>query len=86
MVRQGLVANQQTILAWQQRTKGAAVLSRHLQQAQPGFTTAFLWANLGVLLAEQGQMAQAKEAWQQALRLEEAWPLVKGWLQDGGGR
>ncbi|HNW36919.1 MAG TPA: hypothetical protein PKM25_18415 [Candidatus Ozemobacteraceae bacterium] len=66
------------------REPGSAIamgrIERLVRQAHPNFTTAFGWANVGVLQAEAGLTPRACESFREALNQIPAWPLVRGWL------
>lgn len=67
------------------REPGSAIalgrIERLIRQT-PSFTTAFGWANVGVLQAEAGLTERACESLKEALGQIPAWPMVRGWLND----
>lgn len=81
--RDGMTMNRAVLAAAREPGSTIALgrIERIVRQA-PNFTTAFGWANVGVLQAEAGLTERSRESLREALSLIPAWPLVRGWLKD----
>ncbi len=81
--RDGMTMNR-AVLAVAREPESAIALGRleRLVRQTPNFTTAFGWANVGVLQAGAGLKDRARDSFAEALRLIPAWPLVRGWQKE----